>query len=208
MLCSDSVQATQPCPICKLVLALPWLRAGNLAGRAWVLTYSTSLAVTGTRPTVSALFFFFTHRANPLQVRARCLWPHKSSSRPSTVLHLADPQVPSPQHPAPIAHRPSTLPTSAPKHPQPSPRRPAPSRVNKRPSSHHRHPSASLPPSCLSLFITCAENLGLHNGALLCVVCADTCAAIQLFRVDQQPGIRFPSVNTAEPSSTISPHLS
>lgn len=96
---------------------------------------------------------------------------------------------------------PSTIDPSSirPKHPQ-SPTHLL--RVNKRPSSHHRHPSASRSPSCLFLFITCAENLGLHNGALLCVVCADTCAAIQLFRVEQQSGIRFPSVNTAELSST------
>lgn len=90
---------------------------------------------------------------------------------------------------------------------------PGPALVDHRP--FYRHLLAQIkdslpPPSPLRLFpflplsLSPARRILVYIKVPFSVWCVKTiCAAIQLLRVDQQPGIHFPSVNTSELSSTI-----
>lgn len=94
-----------------------------------LLSLSLSVCATGTRPTVSALFFlFYPPRKLEPTARSTQLAPGPTKSLPgpapcSTYVAVPRSQVPSPQHPSPIARRPFP---SAPKPP------PAPSTFSRK----------------------------------------------------------------------------
>lgn len=90
---------------------------------------------------------------------------------------------------------------------------PGPTLIDHRPFYQHLLAQIKTlfpPPSPLRFFpflplsLSPARRILVYIKVPFSVWCVKTtCAAIQLLRVDQQPGIHFPSVNTSELSSTI-----